>query len=138
MVDHVYNNYVVDPKTGRKTTRLYSYGASLGALLLGAYLVRAKNETKLDGACMYACPYDVVKGEKFFYTTHFGFYSWLIGVNLADGMHNLMPQLLKHCDDDKFADRIRHSFATNWSGLKKIDLDLYIPMFGFKNCEDYY
>ena len=30
------------------------------------------------------------------------------------------------------------SFATNWSGLKKIDNDLYLPMFGYKNTEEYY
>ena len=49
----------------------------------------------------------------------------------------IIPQLVKYCPDKDFAKKIEHSFATNTTGLKKIDLDLYIPMFGYKNCDDY-
>ena len=35
IIDHVYKSYIVDDKTKEKKTRLYCYGASMGALILG-------------------------------------------------------------------------------------------------------
>ena len=107
--------------------------------MLGNYLVQAKEKSKVDGAGIYACPYDVKSGADFFYNNAFGFYSWVIGVNLAKTLNDgAVPSLVKYCEDKDFAAKIEHSFATNWRGLKKIDEDLYCPMFGFKTCDEYY
>jgi len=115
---------------------LYAYGSSLGGILLGRYL-QSKSK-KLDGAGIFCAPYDVAKGHDYFYSCCFGMYSYLIGQNLASNMNKyIIPQLVKYCPDKDFAQKIEHSFATNTTGLKKIDLDLYIPMFGYKNCDDY-
>jgi predicted alpha/beta-fold hydrolase len=35
LIDYVHSNYIVDSQTQEKKTRLYCYGASLGALILG-------------------------------------------------------------------------------------------------------
>ena len=87
IIDYVHQNYVLNSDNKRKETRLYAYGASLGAILLSQYLIHAKENSKLDGAGIYACPYDVKTGEEFFYTSHFGLYAWVIGYNLANVIH---------------------------------------------------
>lgn len=91
----------------------------------------------MDGAALYACPYDLKAGEKFFYSNALGFYSWVIGMNLSSLLRSQLPELTKFCSQEE-AERIRHSFANNWRGLKQLDEDLYVPMFGYKDCEDYY
>jgi len=81
----------------------------------------------------------VKAGHDFFYTKCWGFYSWAIGVNLASYINTFcLPDLFKYLDDEKEKAKIKLSFSTNWSGLKKIDEDLYIPMFGFKSHNEYY
>lgn len=108
IIDFVRKNHVIDKKTGKKLTRLYAYGASLGALILGSYLVRAKENSKLDGAGLYATPYDVKAGHDYFYTKCWGFYSWVIGVNLANYIHKYcLNDLFKYLDDEKEKARIK-------------------------------
>jgi predicted alpha/beta-fold hydrolase len=81
----------------------------------------------------------VKAGHDYFYTKCMGFYSWAIGVNLASYIQKYcIPELCKFLDDDKEKAKLKQSFDTNWSGLKKIDNDLYIPMFGFKSTDEYY
>ena len=36
--EYINKTYVLDSKTGKKATRLYAYGVSLGANILGLYL----------------------------------------------------------------------------------------------------
>lgn len=46
-------------------------------------MIHYGTETKLDGAVMYACPFDVRAGENYFYNNALGFYGWVIGLNLV-------------------------------------------------------
>ena len=40
-IEYIDNKYVRDPRTKAKRTRLYAYGVSLGAQILGMYLGKA-------------------------------------------------------------------------------------------------
>lgn len=75
-IEYVQKTYAVDPKTGRKATRVYAYGVSLGANILGLYLGNeGQAATKvLDGAMLYASPWSIAKGAEFFYGNFFGLY----------------------------------------------------------------
>lgn len=87
---------------------------------------------------MYGCPYDVEKGEQFFYSTGFGAYAWGIGINLVNVLQqHAVPELSKYCSPEE-GERLRIAFANNWKGLKQIEVDLYLPMFGFQSFEEYY
>ena len=65
-----------DPNTNIKRTRLYCFGTSLGANILGVYLGKAgkKASVMLDGAAVYATPWSIQKGHHFFYTNFYGIY----------------------------------------------------------------
>ena len=82
-LDFICKRYVNDPKTGKRQTRVYAFGCSLGANILGLYLGKAgqKALTYLDGAGLYACPWSTEKGSKHFYENN-RIFSWVIGMNL--------------------------------------------------------
>jgi predicted alpha/beta-fold hydrolase len=48
-----------------------------------------------------------------------------------------VPELSKYCSKEE-GERISTFFVNNRTGLKGIDEELYVPMFGFKDCEEYY
>jgi len=68
-VEYVANKYCRDPVTGEKRCRFYAYGCSLGASLLGQYLIYGAESSakELDGAVLYGTPWDFVIGHKQFY-----------------------------------------------------------------------
>ena len=72
--EHVYNNYVLDSKTGKKKTRLYGYGVSLGANILGLYLGKAgkKAGAIMDGAALFSTPWSTYKGHRVFFDSYLG------------------------------------------------------------------
>ena len=73
-----------DPKTGKARTRLYAYGVSLGANILGLYLGRGSEHAKkcLDGVCLFSTPWSTKDGSSFFYSNFYGLYQKIIGLNL--------------------------------------------------------
>ncbi len=92
----------------------------------------------MDGAGLYACPFDLKGGKKFFDTNCFGFYSWVVGINLSSNLGKYaLPELTKYCSPEE-AVRLRKSFENNWKGISVLDSDLYVPMFGYDSIDDYY
>jgi hypothetical protein len=49
-------------------------------------LVNKGKDSPLDGAGLYACPFDLKGGKKFFDTNCFGLYSWVVGINLSSNL----------------------------------------------------
>lgn len=87
---------------------------------------------------MFGCPYDILNGSHFFYTNCYGLYSYGIGQNLVNLLNKIaVPELVKHCSPEE-GERIRTAFANNWKGLNQLEIDLYLPMFGFKSQQEYY
>ena len=83
--EYIYTSYVqakgnVVPA---KRTRLYLYGCSLGATMLGLYLAHEPKETKkmIDGACLYATIWDFKNGDEYFYNSYNGWPEWFISMN---------------------------------------------------------
>lgn len=76
VIDYVHKKYSVDKSTGNKTSRLYTYGCSLGAVILGLHLVKDgdKLKNKVDGALLYCCPWDIYSGHEFFFNNFFGLF----------------------------------------------------------------
>ena len=75
-IEYVNKKYVCDPKTNVKRTRLYAFGTSLGAIILGMYLGKSgkKASEVLDAAVIYGVPWSISKGYKFFYENFYGLY----------------------------------------------------------------
>jgi predicted alpha/beta-fold hydrolase len=81
--DYVYNKYVVNGKTGKKTCNFYGYGCSLGAGMLGLQLSNEGKKTKYDACAIYAVPWACKDGWFEFFNHNFGLYCWAIGQNLS-------------------------------------------------------
>ena len=138
LIDHVHFTYVIDSKTKEKKTRLYCYGASLGAIMLGLQCENYGSRTHLDGAVAFGLPFDIKTGSHYFYNDPVGgFYSWIIGMSLSKLLQARVPELSKHCSKEE-GERINAFFSNNRRGLKGIDEELYLPMFGYKTCDEYY
>ena len=75
-LEHIQKRYILDPKTGKKRTRVYAYGVSLGAQILGLYLGKSGKKAcdYIDGVVLYATAWSIEKGHKFFYENFYGLY----------------------------------------------------------------
>lgn len=76
-LEYIAKQYNVrDEKTGKRKTRVYAFGASLGAQILALYMGKAgkKASDVLDGAVLYANAWSIRTGSKFFYENFFGLY----------------------------------------------------------------
>ena len=91
VVDHIYEKYVLDVASGEPKTQLYIFGVSLGANQLGLYLINEGKEAakKLDGAVLYATPWNILTGWKFFYENMFGLYTYVIGMCLNEQIRSV-------------------------------------------------
>lgn len=83
-IEYVANKYVKDSESGEKRCRYYAYGCSMGASMLGIYLV---NESKrsaelLDAAALYGTPWDYEKGWDYFFNGYGGWPSYAVTMNL--------------------------------------------------------
>lgn len=58
-VEYVAKTYCRDAVTGKKRCRFYAYGCSMGASLLGLYLINGNESAgrELDGAVLYGTPW---------------------------------------------------------------------------------
>ena len=61
-LEFVQKKYIWDKDTHSKRTRIYAYGCSLGAQILGLYLIDYGNDTHIDGAGLYSAPWDTRDG----------------------------------------------------------------------------
>jgi predicted alpha/beta-fold hydrolase len=98
-VEYVHDTYCVDQKTGEKKRRLYVYGVSLGANILGLYLVKEADRVSkyVHAALLYGTPWDIGRGSEWFYSNCFGFYTWVIGMNLCWVIRTYqLPHMLKY------------------------------------------
>ena len=87
---------------------------------------------------LYCPPYDVMNGKDFFYNNLYGFYTYVLGMFLNMNLQRLaLPHMRKYCSKEE-GDRMQAVFAANKNGLKTLDEEIFTPMFGFKNANDYY
>ena len=79
-IDYIVDKYVRDPKTGEKRCQVYAYGCSMGASVLGLYLVHASEEAgrQLDGAVLYGTPWNYFHGMKYFFESYWGIPAWFV------------------------------------------------------------
>ena len=92
-VEYVYNKHIKDAQTKEIRTRLYVYGTSLGAVLVGLHLEKHGINAKVDGALLYGGPYDCIIGHNFLYNNAYGAYSYVLGMFLNQ---NLLRVTLPH------------------------------------------
>ena len=133
-------NTVQDERSGKRRTRVYAFGASLGAQILALYLGKAgKQATEvLDGAVLYANAWSIRKGSQFFYENFFGLYQWAIGMNFnSDVKNNQLPKMRPYLSAEDYA-HYENALKTNRTGLNHLDEHVYLKMFGYKNVTQYY
>lgn len=139
-IEFIKEKYVQDPKTKQKRTRLYAFGVSLGAQILGMYLGKAGERAaeNLDAALMFATPWSIKKGHKFFYENFYGLYQKVIGLNLNNTIKkHQLPKFESLMDKKEYEDLCR-VFDENKTGLDHIDEHVYVKMFGYRDVEHYY
>ena len=98
---------------------------------------------KVNGAMLYCPPYDVMNGtliaaKDYFYNNFFGLYTYVLGMYLNMNLRRLaLPQMRKYCSEEE-GDRMQAVLAANKDGLRTLEEEIFAPMFGFKNLNDYY
>ena len=50
-IDHIAEKYARDPKTREKRCQIYAYGCSMGASVLGVYLIEASEQADDKKSC---------------------------------------------------------------------------------------
>lgn len=87
-MNHVDKNYVRDPVTNLKRTRMYSYGVSLGGQVLLMYLGKTGKKVKdvLDGAAVFSAIWETKTSNHWFKTHSLGFYNWIVGMTLTQNI----------------------------------------------------
>ena len=139
-IEYVHAKYIVTEKKKGNDIRMYAYGCSLGAQLLGLYLRKeGEKATKyLDGCGLYGTPWSIVKGEYHFYERAYGIYQRVIGTKLNEAIrHDQLPKMKKYLSEEDF-NIYNATLATNWSGLSAMDDHIFPRMFGYKGRNDYY
>ena len=93
IIDHVHKTYIKKAKQEGRRGRLYVYGCSLGAQILGLYLRKEgyKACDVVDGAVFYGTPWSPVQTSDYFYNNMFGFYQLVIGSNLSKETYRILP-----------------------------------------------
>lgn len=107
---------------------------------MGRYLIEEGEKANeiLDGASLYAPPWDLVRGSRYFYENMGGLYAKGMGLKLNNNtLHLILPEMKPYMTDQeyKYYEKV---LQTNKTGLDHIDEKVYAPMFGYKNAEDYY
>lgn len=139
-VEYVVKKYVCDPKTGKRNTRVYAYGVSLGANVLGLYLGKVGEKAKeyLDAALFYATPWSTKTGYRYFYENCWGLFNYFVGLNLNKKYRNEQLPKMKALMSDEEYKWLSNALETNKTGLDHIDEHVIVKMFGYKDVADYY
>ena len=94
-------------------------------------------ESKLDGALLYATPWNHIEAEGFAFKYGWGFYSWVVGMSVNRIVMNAVQKMKSNLPQSDY-DRYMHLLTHNWTGLAPIENDVVGPMYGYKNRFDYY
>lgn len=103
--EYVRNKYAKNAVTGKNDTRVYAFGASLGAVLLGLYLANAGEKAKsiLDGALLYCNAWNADRCNNYFYASGYGLYQRVIGMALNNKiLVDQIPKLQKLMPQEEF------------------------------------
>lgn len=106
--------------------------------MVGEHLQRQGVNAKANGAILYCPPLDIMGASHYFFNNLFGFYSYVLGMFLNNNLHRLaLPHMKKYTTKEE-GERMEMVFQTNRTGLKTLDENIYTPMFGFKDVNEYY
>lgn len=102
---------------------MYAFGCSLGAIILALYMaLEGDRATRyLDGAVLYATPWNARDGFDFFCNNFYGLYSWAIGVNLNRDIRDKVLPRMKHLLSEEDYDYYKQTLDTNTTGLPVLD-----------------
>jgi len=118
-IDFVNNKYVMKVGGGKKR-RLYVYGCSMGANILGLYLIQQGEKALVDGAIMYGTPWETLKNKEYFYGNWGGIFSYPIGVTLSNFWKDQFKQM-KRFIDKKEVERIEYLLDEDAKSLLPVD-----------------
>ena len=107
---------------------------------MGLYLIQegeGANEY-LDGACLYATPWDLVNGCNHFYQVLRGIYAKGMGKRLNDTtLHKILPHMKPYLSEEDYK-YYEGALTRNKAGLQGFDKEIFPRMFGYKDEQDYY
>ena len=107
---------------------------------MSLYLGRAGKKTSeiLDGAAVFSNVWNYSRSIPRFSSNFFGFYNYLIGINLNNNIKkNQLPNIKKVMSTEAY-ENLAHALETNNSGLGHIEEHIYVKMYGYKNKQDLY
>ena len=119
---------------------MYSFGCSLGSVILGCYLAFEGDRATqyLDGAVLYATPWNTRDGFDFFTKNFFGLYSWVVGIKLSMDIKNEILPKMKHLLSEEDYECYIQALEKNKTGLPVIDEKVYAKMYGYRDVHHYY
>lgn len=119
---------------------MYAFGCSLGSVILGLYLAfEGERATQyLDGAVLYATPWNTRDGFEYFTKNFFGFYSWVIGIKLNMDLRSLVLPKMKHLLSEEDYEYYKQVMDQNKIGLPVLDEKVFTKMYGYRNVHHFY
>jgi len=118
-IDFVYNKYVKKVGGGKKR-RLYVYGCSMGANILGLYLIQQGEKALIDGALMYGTPWETLKNKDYLYGKWGGIFCYPVAVALSNLWKDQFKQMKRFIDKEEVA-RIEYLLAEDEKSLLPVD-----------------
>lgn len=138
-IEYVGKKYVRGKGTnGEKRTRYYAYGCSMGATILGLYLINdaASADRELDGAVLYGTPWDYNKGFEYFMTGWGGWPSYALVKNLCRVTRAWqLPQLKEHLSKEEY-DHYEKGF-TDCKGYDDLVNNVWLRMHDYQSLEHF-
>jgi len=136
-IDFVYSKHVSKTGGGR-VTRLYAYGCSMGANILGLYLIQQGDKAKIDGAIMYGTPWNTDKSSKYFHENYGGVFSYAVSVNTCNIMKDQYKQMKKYLHKEE-VERVDRALAIDAKSFLPVDsVYAFTRIMGHENLEVYY
>ena len=119
---------------------MYAFGCSLGAVILALYMAfEGKRAAKyLDGAVLYATPWNTRDSFHFFCNAFFGLYAYAIGINLNKDLKNRVLPAMKDLMGEEEYEYYRQALENNRVGLPVLDSQVFTKMYGYRDVWHYY
>ena len=121
-------------------TSVYAFGCSLGAIILSLYCAFEGEKARkyLDGAVLYATPWNTRDSFDFFTKNFFGLYSYVIGMKLSMDVRKKILPRMKHLLPEEEYNHYKHACDTNKTGLPTLDREVFTKMYGYRDVGHFY
>jgi predicted alpha/beta-fold hydrolase len=95
------------------------------------------DKTKVDGAILFAVPWDQYNSHHYAFAFRWGMYAWLVGLNFNRLIAAQIKQLEPFVTKEEFT-KYNNVVQKNWDGVRLLETEIFAPMFGYEDRLAYY